>query len=181
MVEVNHDFVTARDGTRLAIHRIGAGRPLLLLHGLFSNADTNWIRFGHAQTLADAGFDVIMPDLRAHGQSEAPHGAAAYPRDVLVRDVQDVIAHCALDDFDLAGFSLGARTSVAAVIDGVAPRRLVLAGMGLEGLSIGALAEVTVVKPGDATDTSELRSVVAGATLQAGQVLTLVAVYAGQN
>ena len=45
----------------------------------------------------------------------------------------------------------------------------------------GALAEVTVVKPGDATDTSELRSVVAGATLLAGQVITLVAVYAGQN
>ena len=45
----------------------------------------------------------------------------------------------------------------------------------------GALAEVTIVKPGDATDTSELRSVVAGATLLAGQVITLVAVYAGQN
>ena len=45
----------------------------------------------------------------------------------------------------------------------------------------GALAEVTIVKPGDATDTSELRSVVAGATLLAGQVLTLVAFYAGQN
>lgn len=158
MAEVNHDFVTARDGTRLAVHRIGAGRPLLLLHGLFSNADTNWIRFGHAQTLADAGFDVIMPDLRAHGQSEAPHGAAAYPRDVLVRDVQDVIAHCALDDFDLAGFSLGARTSVAAVIDGVVPRRLVLAGMGLQGLSgwrnrsaffIDAIDRFDVVERGD--------------------------------
>lgn len=45
----------------------------------------------------------------------------------------------------------------------------------------GALADVTVVKPGDATDTSELRSVVAGATLLAGQVITLVAQYAGQN
>ncbi|MBD9459119.1 hypothetical protein IB241_15660 [Pseudomonas sp. PDM05] len=45
----------------------------------------------------------------------------------------------------------------------------------------GALAEVTVVKPGDATDTSELRSVVAGAGLPAGQVITLVALYAGQN
>ena len=45
----------------------------------------------------------------------------------------------------------------------------------------GALFEVSVTKPGDATDTSELRSVVAGAALLAGQVLTLVAFYAGQN
>ena len=45
----------------------------------------------------------------------------------------------------------------------------------------GALAEVTVTKPGDATDTSEIRSVVAGAALLAGQVITLVGHYAGQN
>ena len=159
MTELTHDFATARDGTRLALHRMGAGRPLLLLHGLFSNADTNWIRFGHAQTLVDAGFDVIMPDLRAHGQSEAPHDPAAHPRDVLVRDVEDVIAHCALNDFDLAGFSLGARTSVAAVIAGVVPRRLALAGMGLQGLSgwrnrsaffIDAIDRFDEVKRGDA-------------------------------
>lgn len=158
MTELTQDYAVARDGTRLALHRIGAGRPLLLLHGLFSNADTNWIRFGHAQVLADAGFDVIMPDLRAHGQSGAPHGAAAYPRDVLVRDVEDVIVHCALADFDLAGFSLGARTAVAAVIAGVTPRRLVLAGMGLQGLSgwhrraaffIDAIDRFDTVKRGD--------------------------------
>lgn len=45
----------------------------------------------------------------------------------------------------------------------------------------GALFEVTVAKPGDATDLSELRSVVAGAALQAGQVITLVATYSGPN
>ncbi|ARD11404.1 MULTISPECIES: hypothetical protein [Pseudomonas syringae group genomosp. 2] len=45
----------------------------------------------------------------------------------------------------------------------------------------GALFEVGVVKPNDATDMSELRSQVLGAALQAGQVITLVAQYAGQN
>lgn len=135
MSEVHSESVSARDGVRLALHRMGTGRPVLLLHGLFSHAEMNWIRFGHARQLADAGFEVLMPDLRAHGQSEAPHAPEAYPRDVLVRDVADVIAHCGLVDFDLAGFSLGARTSAAAVVGGVAPRRLVLAGMGLEGLS----------------------------------------------
>jgi pimeloyl-ACP methyl ester carboxylesterase len=36
--------------------------------------------------------------------------------------------------FDLVGFSLGARTSVQAVLAGLSPRRLLLGGMGLEGL-----------------------------------------------
>lgn len=123
------------DGTELAIHRLGDGRPVVLLHGLFSDAQTNWIRFGHAQRLADAGFEAIMPDLRAHGHSAKPHDPAAYPEDVLVRDVQAVVAHLGLTDYDLGGFSLGARTAVRSVIEGLAPLRLVLAGMGLEGLS----------------------------------------------
>ena len=30
-------------GTRLAIHRAGQGRPVIMLHGLFSSAHMNWI------------------------------------------------------------------------------------------------------------------------------------------
>ena len=50
---------------QLAVHRLGAGRPVLLLHGLFSSAEVNWIKFGHAKRLADAGFQAIMPDVRS--------------------------------------------------------------------------------------------------------------------
>ena len=119
------------DGNELALHRLGAGRPVVLLHGLFSDAQTNWIRFGHAQRLADAGFEAIMPDLRAHGQSARPRDPAAYPEDVLVRDAQALVALLALQDYDLGGFSLGARTAVRGVLAGLTPRRLVLGGMGL--------------------------------------------------
>jgi hypothetical protein len=45
----------------------------------------------------------------------------------------------------------------------------------------GALFEVTVAQQGQVTDQSELLSTVAGAALLAGQVITLVAHYAGQN
>lgn len=117
------------------MHRLGEGRPALLLHGLFSSADMNWIRFGHAAKLAEAGFEAIMPDLRAHGASAAPHDPAAYPPGVLVRDVEAVVAALGLTDFDLAGFSLGARTAAGALIEGLTPRKLVLAGMGFEGLA----------------------------------------------
>lgn len=132
---MNRKAIPSFDGTKLAVHRMGAGRPVLLLHGLFSNAQTNWIKFGHAQKLADAGFEAIMPDLRAHGHSDAPHDPSAYPDDVLAQDILALFEALGLTEFDLVGFSLGARTAARAIINGLSPRRLVLAGMGLEGLA----------------------------------------------
>jgi pimeloyl-ACP methyl ester carboxylesterase len=125
---------TARDGVRLAYREVGEGRPLLLIHGYFSNAFTNWIRYGHAAKLAAAGFRVIMPDLRAHGDSDKPHDPAAYPKDVLAEDGFALIEHLGLTDYDLAGYSLGGRTAVRMLVKGARPRRAVLSGMGLDGI-----------------------------------------------
>jgi pimeloyl-ACP methyl ester carboxylesterase len=128
-----HRFA-APDGYALAWHEIGEGRPVVLLHGLFSDADTNWIRFGHAAEIAKNGFRAIMPDLRGHGESARPHEAAAYPPDILASDGLALIAHLGLEDFDLGGYSLGGRTAVRMVVRGARPRRLIVSGMGLEGL-----------------------------------------------
>ena len=125
---------TASDGVELAYHELGEGRPVLLLHGLFSSAEMNWIRFGHAERIAGEGFRVIMPDLRAHGASGKPHNPAAYPKGILARDLKELVAHLELAEFDLGGFSLGARTVIEAVGEGMKPRKAVLGGMGLQGL-----------------------------------------------
>ncbi|WP_133365588.1 alpha/beta fold hydrolase [Qipengyuania sediminis] len=122
------------DGAPLALHRVGEGRPLILLHGLFSNAHMNWIKWGHVAAIAARGYEVFMPDLRAHGESAAPHEASAYPPDVLLRDLAALVAHLGLADYDLGGFSLGARTALHAAARGaVAPARLVVGGMGYTG------------------------------------------------
>ena len=128
-----HRFA-APDGVELAWHELGEGRPVLLLHGLFSNAHTNWIKFGHAAEIARRGFRLIMPDLRAHGQSAASHDAAFYPPDVLAHDSLALIAHLGLAEYDLGGYSLGARTAARMAIMGARPRRLVISGMGLTGM-----------------------------------------------
>lgn len=107
---------------------------MVLIHGYFSNAVTNWIRYGHAAVLAASGFRVVMPDLRAHGDSDKPHDPAAYPPDALTRDGHALVAHLGLTDYDLGGYSLGARTTSRMLATGATPRRVVFAGMGLEGL-----------------------------------------------
>ena len=128
-----HAFA-APDGVELAWHELGEGRPVVLLHGLFSDAETNWIRFGHAAEIAACDIRVIMPDLRAHGTSARPHDPRAYPPDILADDGLALIAHLRLTDYDLGGYSLGARTAVRMVVKRARPRRLVIAGMGLKGL-----------------------------------------------
>src|SRR3546814_11982224 len=68
------------------------------------------------------------------------------------------MAHLNLSDFDIGGFSLGARTVVKLLVEGLQPRRAILAGMGLEGLSgwakrreffLKAIAARYTVKRGD--------------------------------
>lgn len=125
----------ASDGVELAYHAVGDGNAVILLHGLFSDARMNWIKFGHADRIAAEGFRVIMPDLRAHGESGKPHDPANYSPDILVSDLRELIAYLKLEEFDLGGFSLGARTTIDAVSSGVLPRRAILAGTGIEVLT----------------------------------------------
>ena len=127
-------FKTA-DDVSINVREMGEGRPVILLHGYFSEADTNWIKYGHAKLLAEAGFRVIMPDLRAHGLSDKPHDPAHYPKDILADDQFALIDQLGLSDFDLCGYSLGGRTVARMLAKGCRPRRVVISGMGLEGLS----------------------------------------------
>jgi pimeloyl-ACP methyl ester carboxylesterase len=122
------------DGVELAFYEMGEGSPVLLLHGLFSDAETNWMKFGAAQAIAARGFRVIMADLRGHGRSAKPHDPSAYPPDANARDGIALVDHLKLSDYDLGGYSLGARTSARMVILGAAPRRLIISGMGLRGM-----------------------------------------------
>jgi pimeloyl-ACP methyl ester carboxylesterase len=123
------------DDVEIAWQEIGEGRPLVLIHGYFSDADTNWIKFGHADLLASSGYRVIMPDLRGHGLSTKPHDPTLYPKDILADDQFALIAHLGLTDFDLGGYSLGGRTVARMLERGSRPGTAIIAGMGLQGLT----------------------------------------------
>ena len=135
MTDITTHYWTTSDGIQLAWREVGQGRPVILLHGLFSDAQMNWIKFGNAERIAAEGFRVIMPDHRAHGLSGKPHEQVHYPQLVLVRDLVELIEHLEVTDFDLGGFSLGARTTIEAVIGGLRPRRAILSGTGLDVLT----------------------------------------------
>jgi pimeloyl-ACP methyl ester carboxylesterase len=127
-------YFSGRDGVKLAYREMGEGRPVVLIHGYFSTAKVNWLKYGHAQKIVDKGFRVIMPDLRGHGDSAKPHEEAAYPKDVLVDDGLALIEHLDLTEYDLGGYSLGGRTALRMLVRGAKPQRAIVAGMGIEGM-----------------------------------------------
>jgi pimeloyl-ACP methyl ester carboxylesterase len=125
-------------GDRMVFHEMGPadGRPVILIHGLFSNAQVNWMKYGHAGKLADKGRRVIMPDLRAHGESARSHDKADYTADILADDNLGLVDQLGFGpgDYDLGGYSLGARTTARMLARGAKPGKAMIAGMGLEGL-----------------------------------------------
>jgi pimeloyl-ACP methyl ester carboxylesterase len=74
--EVRRNDVLAADGTRLALYEVGAGTPVVLMPGTFSN-HTFWLGTqgqGFAWRLASAGLRAVVLDPRGHGGSERPSG-----------------------------------------------------------------------------------------------------------
>jgi pimeloyl-ACP methyl ester carboxylesterase len=136
------DYRTARfktfDGLNLAWTETGSpnGRPTLVLHGFLASAQLNWIDPGLASAMAATGRRIILPDLRGHGQSEAPTSPAAYPKDALPQDQEVLLAQLGMTDFDLVGYSLGARTAVRMLARGHSrPTKVFLGGMGEAGIT----------------------------------------------
>jgi pimeloyl-ACP methyl ester carboxylesterase len=121
-------------GADLAWCELGEGRPAILLHGFLSSAERNWFAPGIAAGLAVAGFRVIAPDCRGHGQSAAPTDSEAWPPDVMAADVEALIGQLDLTDYDLVGYSMGARTAARLMVRGERPRRCVLGGLGDTGI-----------------------------------------------
>lgn len=128
------------DGTTISFREIGDsdGRPVLLLHGFLSDGPSNWTETVIAAALASEGRRVIVPDLRGHGDSGRPGDGARWSADALARDQFALLDHLEITEFDLAGYSLGARTAVRMLALGAEPGRAVLGGMGDTGITAPA-------------------------------------------
>jgi pimeloyl-ACP methyl ester carboxylesterase len=118
------------DGTRLFYEVEGAGRPVVLLHGLSVDTNTNWKAPGVWSALVAADKRVIGLDARGHGRSDKPHEPSAYEKDAMVRDVSALLDELRLEETDLVGYSMGASTALQFAPRTDRVRRLVLGGIG---------------------------------------------------
>ncbi len=115
----------------LNVEREGAGRPLLLLHGLTGSLRT-WDpfldRFG---TVAR----TVAVDLIGHGDSDAPLEPSRYAMDRCVADLVELLDLLGLDRVAVLGYSMGGR--IALQLAATRPERVeaVIVESGSPGLA----------------------------------------------
>ena len=93
------------DGVTINYEVTGNGRPVLLLHGF---PDTGRLWRHQVPALAEAGFKVIVPDLRGHGSSDKPESAEAYALPFLAGDILGVLADAGESRAHVVGHDWGA-------------------------------------------------------------------------
>ncbi|NQU38250.1 MAG: alpha/beta hydrolase [Actinobacteria bacterium] len=107
------------DGVQISYEVYGHGRPVILLHG-FPDSGRVWRQ--QVPALTEAGFQVIVPDMRGYGESDHPPEVDAYGGFALATDVVAVMDDLGLDRAHIVGHDWGA--SVAWVLGSFFPDRM---------------------------------------------------------
>ncbi len=111
VIEIHDQF---HETARLAVDEAGVGgRPLLLVHG-FTGARLDFA--DHIDALADAGWWVVAPDLRGHGESWQPADEAAYSFDHFAADLWALVDALGWERLVLLGHSMGGMIAQVAAL-----------------------------------------------------------------
>jgi pimeloyl-ACP methyl ester carboxylesterase len=95
----------SNDGVTIRYDVVGAGLPLILLHGWVCDRSW-WISSGYTDEL-QRDYRVVNVDLRGHGESDKPHDPSDYRSDVVMTDVLAVTEAEGIDRFAIWGLSYG--------------------------------------------------------------------------
>ena len=117
------------NGLRVGYDVVGAGPPLVLLHGASSTGRED---FGAQLPRLRKAFTCYLPDARGHARTvyDAANGLAL---DDLVADLAAFVDGLGFEAFDLVGFSMGGATALAYAMEHPARlRSLVLVGTATE-------------------------------------------------
>lgn len=125
-------------GVRIYYESVGAGRPVVLVHGLTSSIQQNWRRPGIVDALVKAEFRAVTLDCRGHGKSDKPYERGAYSGTQMGDDVIALMDHLSIDVADLVGYSMGGAIATSLLTRCPARlRRVVIAGVGDSVLGAG--------------------------------------------
>jgi pimeloyl-ACP methyl ester carboxylesterase len=113
----------------IGYERLGAGPPLILLHGAGSSARVDFA--AQVPSLSSA-FGLVFPDARGHGATRWDP-TRGFRGEWLVDDLEALVDALGLGTFHLAGFSMGAMTALGfAVRQPERVRTLVVAAITIE-------------------------------------------------
>lgn len=107
---------------KLAFRKYGAGKPLLILHGLFGQSD-NWNTL--AKNFSVNNFEVFTIDLRNHGLS--PH-SEDWNYEVMANDILELINDNNLKQPIIIGHSMGGKVAMTFALnfDGIIDKLIIV-------------------------------------------------------
>ena len=108
--------IVETNGTRLSVHRGGAGDALFLLHG-YPQTHMAWEKVAPAFARR---FDVIVPDLRGYGDSDVPEDGPdhhAYSKREMARDIVGLMDALGIERAHVLGHDRGARVTYRLALD----------------------------------------------------------------
>src|SRR5690349_14304775 len=124
------------NGTGIEVQVEGEGKTVVLLHGF---PDSHRLWRNQVPALRDAGFQVVVPDLRGYGGSDKPADVELYAIPFLAGDVLGVLDQLGVERAHVVGHDWGA--ALAWAIGAFAPERvdhLVALSVGHPGAFVAA-------------------------------------------
>lgn len=119
------------DGVQIAYTDEGSGEAILLLHG-FINSRKSWDKTALKKGLLNAGYRVIIPDLRGNGDSDNPQSEKAYKDNAEVKDVLLLMNHLNIEKYKAVGYSRGSIVLAKLLTKDESIEKAVLGGMGID-------------------------------------------------
>ena len=117
--DLRHERIAGEGGVSLHVTRAGSGPLVVLLHGFPENSSCWRHQIG---PLAEAGFSVLVPDLRGYGLSDKPAGREPYRLRHLAADVAALVRSTGHPRAHVVGHDWGA--GLAWVLAALVPERV---------------------------------------------------------
>lgn len=126
---VNSAYFSSFDGTKIYYEVRGRGKAVLLVHGFIVNS-TSWKRTALYPALLNAGYKVIILDMRGNGKSDKPHDSMAYENDAEAKDIMKLMDMLKTDQYSAVGYSRGSIITARLLVLDKRVQNAVLGGMG---------------------------------------------------
>jgi len=124
-------YYTSFDGVNIHYEVNGDGFPVLLVHGFISDGAT-WKKGPLYEDLLQAGYKVIVPDMRGNGKSDKPHSPEAYENDAEAKDLMGLMTALRINSYHVVGYSRGSIITSRLLVLDSRIKKAVMGGMGAD-------------------------------------------------
>lgn len=129
--DIEKNFYKSPDGTKIYYEVNGTGDAVVLIHGFLTDGKS-WKQTALYTDLVNAGYKVILMDLRGNGRSDKPHQPALYENDIESKDIMGIVTKLGIERYSAIGYSRGSILTSRLLVLDKRVTRAVMGGMGLD-------------------------------------------------